>query len=106
MVSGSVSHLRNTTQDSVSKLCVFLARLNPRYKRIMADEGTTTDGAGPGPTPEMIACIQKVVEETVRRLVVRPSEGSSSGEGTPVEGAAGSTPASAAGEPIQRGWLV
>ncbi len=74
----------------------------------MADEGTTTDGAGPGPgpTPEMIACIQKVVEETVRRLVVRPSEGSSSGEGTPVEGAAGSTPASAAGEPIQRGWLV
>ncbi len=52
----------------------------------------------------MIACIQKVVEETVRRLVARaPAPG---GEGTPVEGAAGSTPASAAGEPIQRGWLV
>ena len=106
MVSGSVSHLRNTTQDSVTKLCVFPVRLNPRYKQIMADEGTATATEGAGPTPEMISCIQKVVEETVRRLVVRPSEGSSSQEGTPVDGAAGSTPASAAGKPIQRCWLV
>ena len=68
----------------------------------MADEGTSTDGAAVGLTPEMITCIQKVVEETVSRLVVRPS--SSPGEGSStstVDGAAaaGGTPASASGKP-------
>ncbi len=69
----------------------------------MSEEGTSTGGATAGPTPEMVVCIQKVVEETVRRLV--PSggsrEGSSvgSGEGSSEDSAAGSTPAPASGEP-------
>jgi len=67
----------------------------------MAEEGTSTDGATAGQTPEMVACIQKVVEETVKSLVVRPSEGS--GEGSSTDGPAGSTPASAAGEPTRFG---
>ncbi len=37
----------------------------------MAEEGTSTDGVTAGPTLEMVACIQKVVEEMVKRLVAQ-----------------------------------
>ncbi len=56
----------------------------------MSEEGTSTGGVIAGPTPEMVACIQKVVEETVSG---GSTEGSSvgSGEGSSKNSAAGST---------------
>ncbi len=104
----SFSQLRDTTLDSVSellklvkfsfsellKLVKFSINMSRRVPLLV---GLLLD--------EMVACIQKVVEETVRQLV--PSRGSREGSSVSSipEGSAASTQAPASGEPNLLGNL-